>query len=173
MLWQLPETARLFFGESLSTAQLIELAKDARVELRTAGGASPELERFAGKLPLAPVLDLPHALDNPFVHRIGMLQDLPHRVALRGERPRESLDVGVRRRSLIACRILQGERVSDHERERREHADRGEILRWEKGRPIDGCELEGHKEERGDGRCDDARDSWRCCGVGLEQRRAH
>ena len=29
---QLPETASLFFGESLSTAQLIELARDARVE---------------------------------------------------------------------------------------------------------------------------------------------
>jgi ATP-dependent DNA helicase DinG len=29
---QLPETASLFFGESLSTAQLFELAKDARIE---------------------------------------------------------------------------------------------------------------------------------------------
>ena len=29
---QLPETASLFFGESLSTAQLIELARDTRVE---------------------------------------------------------------------------------------------------------------------------------------------
>src|SRR5688572_15022811 len=47
---QLPETARLFFGETLSTAQLIELARDARGELRAAGGASPELERIAGKL---------------------------------------------------------------------------------------------------------------------------
>jgi len=47
---QLPETARLFFGETLSTAQLIELARDARLELRAAGGASPELERIAGKL---------------------------------------------------------------------------------------------------------------------------
>ena len=41
---QLPETARMFFGETVSTAQLIELARDARVELRAAGGASPELE---------------------------------------------------------------------------------------------------------------------------------
>lgn len=33
---------------------------------------------FAGKLPVAPVLDLPEALQNPFVHRIGMIQNLPH-----------------------------------------------------------------------------------------------
>jgi len=47
---QLPETARLFFGATVSTAQLVELARDARVELRAAGGASPELERLAGAL---------------------------------------------------------------------------------------------------------------------------
>jgi ATP-dependent DNA helicase DinG len=47
---QLPETARLFFGATVSTAQLVELARDARLELRAAGGASPELDRFAGAL---------------------------------------------------------------------------------------------------------------------------
>ena len=47
---QLPETARLFFGETVSTAQLVELARDARLELRAAGGASPELERQAQRL---------------------------------------------------------------------------------------------------------------------------
>ena len=47
---QLPETARLFFGETVSSAQLIELARDARLELRAAGGASPELDRVAAKL---------------------------------------------------------------------------------------------------------------------------
>jgi ATP-dependent DNA helicase DinG len=47
---QLPETARLFFGQTVSTAQLVELARDARLELRAAGGASPELERVAAKL---------------------------------------------------------------------------------------------------------------------------
>jgi ATP-dependent DNA helicase DinG len=47
---QLPETARLFFGETVSTAQLVDLARDARVELRAAGGASPELERLASRL---------------------------------------------------------------------------------------------------------------------------
>jgi ATP-dependent DNA helicase DinG len=46
---QLPETARLFFGESVSTAQLLELARDARTELRAAGGASPELEALANR----------------------------------------------------------------------------------------------------------------------------
>ena len=47
---QLPETARLFFGQTLSSAQLIELARDARLELRAAGGASPELDRVAMRL---------------------------------------------------------------------------------------------------------------------------
>jgi ATP-dependent DNA helicase DinG len=46
---QLPETARLFFGENLSSAQLIELSRDARAELRKAGGASPELEALANR----------------------------------------------------------------------------------------------------------------------------
>jgi ATP-dependent DNA helicase DinG len=46
----LPETARLFFGETVSSSQLIELARDARMELRAAGGASPELDRIASKL---------------------------------------------------------------------------------------------------------------------------
>jgi ATP-dependent DNA helicase DinG len=47
---QLPETARLFFGESVSSAQLVDLARDARAELRRAGGASPEVERLANRL---------------------------------------------------------------------------------------------------------------------------
>jgi ATP-dependent DNA helicase DinG len=47
---QLPETARMFFGETVSSAQLIELARDVRLELRAAGGASPELERVAARL---------------------------------------------------------------------------------------------------------------------------
>jgi ATP-dependent DNA helicase DinG len=47
---QLPETARMFFGENLSTHQLVELARDARLELRAAGGASPELDRLATRL---------------------------------------------------------------------------------------------------------------------------
>jgi ATP-dependent DNA helicase DinG len=47
---QLPETARMFFGETLSSAQLVELARDTRLELRAAGGASPELDRLAARL---------------------------------------------------------------------------------------------------------------------------
>ena len=47
---QLPETARLFFGDSLSSSQIVELARDARAELRAAGGASPELEALANRL---------------------------------------------------------------------------------------------------------------------------
>jgi ATP-dependent DNA helicase DinG len=47
---QLAETARLFFGETLSTSQLLELARDARLELAAAGGGSPELDKLAGAL---------------------------------------------------------------------------------------------------------------------------
>jgi crotonobetainyl-CoA:carnitine CoA-transferase CaiB-like acyl-CoA transferase len=36
------------------------------------------MKLLAGQLPLAPVLDLPQALDNPFVQRVGMVQSLPH-----------------------------------------------------------------------------------------------
>jgi ATP-dependent DNA helicase DinG len=47
---QLPETARLFFGESVSSSQIVELSRDARAELRAAGGASPELEALANRV---------------------------------------------------------------------------------------------------------------------------
>jgi len=47
---QLPGTARLFFGETVATGQIVELARDARLELRAAGGASPELDRLAARL---------------------------------------------------------------------------------------------------------------------------
>jgi ATP-dependent DNA helicase DinG len=47
---QLPDTARLFFGESVSTGRLLELARDARLELRAAGGAVPEFDALAGRL---------------------------------------------------------------------------------------------------------------------------
>jgi ATP-dependent DNA helicase DinG len=47
---QLADAARQFFGESVSSARLVELARDVRLELRAAGGASPELERLASKL---------------------------------------------------------------------------------------------------------------------------
>jgi ATP-dependent DNA helicase DinG len=47
---QLPETARLFFGESVSSTRLADLARDARLELRAAGGAVPEFDGLAGKL---------------------------------------------------------------------------------------------------------------------------
>ena len=36
------------------------------------------METLAGKLPIAPVLDLAQALDNPFVVETGMIRDRPH-----------------------------------------------------------------------------------------------
>ena len=47
---QLPDTARLFFGESVSTGRLTELARDARLELLAAGGAVPEFDALAGRM---------------------------------------------------------------------------------------------------------------------------
>jgi len=47
---QLPETARLFFGERISSSQIVELARDARGELRAAGGGSPELEALCNRV---------------------------------------------------------------------------------------------------------------------------
>ena len=47
---QLPETARLFFGQTVSSGQLVELSRDARLELRAAGGASPELDALASQV---------------------------------------------------------------------------------------------------------------------------
>ena len=47
---QLPDTARLFFGEILSSSRLADLARDARLELAAAGGAAPQIERLAERL---------------------------------------------------------------------------------------------------------------------------
>ena len=47
-------------------------------EVFAAQGTQPWMHKLAGKLPLAPVLDLPQALENPFAHRAGMIQPLPH-----------------------------------------------------------------------------------------------
>src|SRR5712691_51487 len=48
---QLPETARNFFGDRISTSQLLEIARDARVELRAAGGgASAEFDPLVARL---------------------------------------------------------------------------------------------------------------------------
>jgi ATP-dependent DNA helicase DinG len=61
---QLPETARMFFGDTLSSGQLVDLARDTRLELRAAGGASPELDGLAGRLEKA-ARDLRLALGEP------------------------------------------------------------------------------------------------------------
>ena len=71
---QLPETARLFFGESVSSSQLVDLARDARLELRTAGGASPELDALAARLEKS-ARDLRLAVGEPGA-RLGWSQAL-------------------------------------------------------------------------------------------------
>jgi ATP-dependent DNA helicase DinG len=47
---QLPQTATLFFGESLSTAQLIELSHDLRIEAATTARDVPVLPGLAARL---------------------------------------------------------------------------------------------------------------------------
>jgi ATP-dependent DNA helicase DinG len=71
---QLPETARMFFGETLSSSQLVELSRDVRLELRAAGGASPELERVAARVEKA-ARDLRLVFGEPST-RIGWSQAL-------------------------------------------------------------------------------------------------
>ena len=82
---QLPETARLFFGESVSTGEMVELARDVRLELRAAGGASPELDRLATRLDKA-ARDLRLALDEE-PRRLSWVQ------ALRGAKFPGALEV--------------------------------------------------------------------------------
>ena len=36
------------------------------------------VERFAGRIPIAPVLDIAQALDNPYVRQVDMLQTINH-----------------------------------------------------------------------------------------------
>ena len=48
---------------------------DAEFERETTGRW---LGRLQGRLPAAPVYDLPRALDNPYAHAIGMVRSLPH-----------------------------------------------------------------------------------------------
>ncbi len=73
---QLPETARLFFGERVSSGQLVELARDTRLELSAAGGASPELDRLATRLDKA-ARDLRLALEAEG-RRLSWTQALRH-----------------------------------------------------------------------------------------------
>jgi ATP-dependent DNA helicase DinG len=71
---QLPDTARMFFGETLSSSQLVELSRDVRLELRAAGGVSPELERVAAQVEKA-ARDLRLVFGEPST-RIGWSQAL-------------------------------------------------------------------------------------------------
>ena len=47
---QLPQTATLFFGESLSTGQLLDLARDAKVAIAQAAADMPDLAAFTDRL---------------------------------------------------------------------------------------------------------------------------
>jgi ATP-dependent DNA helicase DinG len=47
---QLPDTATVFFGETLSTAQLIELSRDVRAETLAGAADTPQVQDLAGAL---------------------------------------------------------------------------------------------------------------------------
>src|SRR3954462_3075796 len=120
---QLPETARMFFGETVSSAQLIELARDLRVELRAAGGASPELDVLASRLEKAArdlrlalgdagtrlawsqAATLPGFLDS--VSKLSQaLRDVQEPLAAQAERS-EGLDACARRAGAAAALLLR------------------------------------------------------------------
>jgi crotonobetainyl-CoA:carnitine CoA-transferase CaiB-like acyl-CoA transferase len=62
-------------GRRTHRAELVALL-DAEFARRSTAGW---ITALAGRVPMAPVLDLQSALANPFVKRSGMLQSLPHR----------------------------------------------------------------------------------------------
>ena len=84
-----------FWEELLRSLESPQLARDARFNTVEARRANREamttaldtvfmrattaewLQRLQGVLPAAPVYDLAQALDNPYLHEIGMLHDLP------------------------------------------------------------------------------------------------
>jgi ATP-dependent DNA helicase DinG len=47
---QLPQTATLFFGETLATGQLLELSRDSKVAIAQSAGDMPDLPAFANNL---------------------------------------------------------------------------------------------------------------------------
>jgi crotonobetainyl-CoA:carnitine CoA-transferase CaiB-like acyl-CoA transferase len=54
-------------------------------EVFRAHGVAHWMQRLQGRLPAAPVLDVPQALRNPYIERVQMVQELPH-PALPGQR---------------------------------------------------------------------------------------
>ena len=70
------EDARFrLFADRLRHRDLLTELLDRELEQRT---TSEWLAHFAGAVPAAPINDLAHALDNPFVTQHGRLQALPH-----------------------------------------------------------------------------------------------
>jgi crotonobetainyl-CoA:carnitine CoA-transferase CaiB-like acyl-CoA transferase len=61
-------------GRRQHKAELIALLDAAFATRSTAQW----MQRLAGTIPIAPVLGLAAALDNPYVHEVGMVQALPH-----------------------------------------------------------------------------------------------
>ena len=126
---QLPQTARLFFGESVSTSQLLDLSRDARAEIRAAGGASPELDVLAARLekaardvrlslgetgarlPWSQALRLPDF--EPALHKLhASLQKLEETLAAHAERS-EGLESCARRAGVALTTLVRLREAQD------------------------------------------------------------
>jgi ATP-dependent DNA helicase DinG len=138
---QLPETASLFFGESVSTTQLIELARDARMEAAVAAKDYAALPKAAQALDKA-ARDLRLALHEESGR-------LPLRALERNGAFNDALDAMLARLDGLAAELQeQGKRSEELERCRQRAltlAERTE--RWRSG--VDGervrwVELFGH-----------------------------
>ncbi len=72
--WAAEERFKDFVARRASRLQLTPLV-DAVLSTRPTAYWT---EKFAGRIPIAPVLDIAQALDNPYVQQVNMLQDVSH-----------------------------------------------------------------------------------------------
>ena len=117
---QLPQTATLFFGESLSTAQITELARDLRVQAMISARDLPLLPGLAAKLEKAARdlrLALPHEAARLALHQVRHRKDFKDALArldsaLAGvqgvlqqiaERAEDLASLGTRASGALAC----------------------------------------------------------------------
>ncbi len=135
---QLPQTATLFFGESLSTAQLIELSHDLRIEAATSAHDVPVLPGLAARLERS-ARDL----------RLSMSQDNA-RIAAQALRSHEAFHAALA--SIGTC-LAEATAALDHLAERSEELERlarrsaelgARLARWrEDGRDSGGKNSSG------------------------------
>ncbi len=142
----LPDLARLFFGQSLSTTQLAELARDARVaeaqharESTQMGDAAAEVERAARDLRLAlgaamgrvalAALRERAAFDRALEALAGRLAALAERLRSQEERVEEIRNCRMRAEEFLA-RIAEWREADERPREDAFGEAGAELVRW-------------------------------------------